>query len=95
MSTNPHDTHFAGFAAALFQEMQADLTALFVALGNRREQDITSAEQIIQQLIAQRAYDLAMHVINNLSSYDYDVEPYKAQLINRVPDMPALPEVQE
>lgn len=85
---SPRDTHFSGFAVALFQEMQADLTALYVALGSRREQDITSAEAIIQQILARRAYDLACHVATHTQLTAHGD-------MSKIPDLPELPEVQE
>lgn len=93
--SNPRDTHFLGFASALFQEMQADLTALYVALGSRREQDIASAESIIQQLIARRTYDLVKHTILNIGPADLDMLTTE-ECVQRVPDLTELPkEVQE
>lgn len=97
---NPRDTHLAGFAAALFQEMQADLTALFVALGNRREHNITSAESIIQQLLARRAYDLVVHVLwHTIPADGSSIKQYQGltieQIAAMIPDLPELPEVEE
>lgn len=89
------DMHFTDFAKALFQEMQPDLATLCVALGSRRELDITSTEQIIQQFLARRAYDLAMHVIGSLEAYDYNMATKDADLLERVPDLSKLPKVEE
>ena len=89
MSTDERTQHFAGFAKALGKELYDN------GLIDLRHAEAFSAEELVTQIIAHRAYDLAMHVIDSLSSYDYDVEPYKVQLIKRVPDLPRLPEVKE
>lgn len=90
----PRDTHFSGFAVALFQEMQADLTALYVALGSRRERDIASAEQIIQQRLARRTYDLVAHILLSAptSALEHCHSAYEAGWnIQSIPDLPELP----
>ena len=91
MSDNPRDAQFTGFAAMLFEELKPELTLLFVELGRKSETGIGSAENIVRQHLARRAYDLACHTVSYL---DNDVgwrmgKGYTAARIveNDVPDM--------
>ena len=65
--SDERDTKFAGFAELLLQELQPDLAMLFVALGSplkSSDQEVRVAENIIARVIAQRAYDLAVHIVD-------------------------------
>lgn len=79
MNTNPRDTHFANFAQALARE----LTEAHVFY------DATGLGQFI---LVRRAYDLAKHVIQSIDYQDRFGIDYA---IKDIPDLPALPEVQE
>jgi len=80
------DEHFQGFARLLWSELQTALHDLI-----REPEDI----------IAQRAYDLAVHIIENLSLHDFEPYTYevaKAEItedednpISHIPDLTEWP----
>jgi hypothetical protein len=85
------DTHFQGFANLLMQEIDEQVgTVTKWGL----EHDIDSQEKIGQELssrwqtvIAQRAYDLAYHVLDNI----WEVHNPEV-LLERTPDLTEWPE---
>jgi len=92
------DTHFLGFAKQELEDLKPDLTLLFVALGSplsRREEEIESAERILIERLAQRAYDLAVHVLGHqLAADHYRWPALSAQEAIRdgnIPDLTTLP----
>lgn len=84
------DTHFQGFAKLLWEQLQAyGLTniaddRLPVSERDRVNREI---EQTTQEVIAQRAYDLAVHV-----TYETSFGMDKWNTIDRVNDVPDLTE---
>lgn len=88
---NPRDTHFAGFAEKQFQELQPDLTTLFVALGSGREHDIVTAESIIQRQMARRAYDLGCHILDNMNPIALQTDATNEEILAGIPDLTELP----
>ena len=77
------DTHFAGFAELLHTDLQ-DIMAGGYPI------DVTFQKQ--QQLIAQRAYDLAYHILY----YEGDPDPVTdwslENILRRIPDLTEWPE---
>ena len=83
------DTHFLGFARLLISELDK-IKAL--------RMDIVLDE--IEPLIAQRAYDLAVHLLENI--HEWDIEDYRgesgtfstndlASIFKSIPDLTAWP----
>ena len=62
MDNSERDTHFQGFAKLLWDEISHDLR--FLDFGFSPEQQ-ASIDNHIREVIAQRAYDLAIHVTNH------------------------------
>ena len=73
MDNSERDTHFQGFAQLLWDELKEfdpydfDLTAKdsWQILHNGEGFDPSILEEHIKRIIAQRAYDLAIHVTNH------------------------------
>ncbi len=79
------DTHFAGFAKLLADELQ-----------------VTGGYPLseVKQLIARRAYDLVTHVLwQTTPASGSTIKKYKGltieEIARAIPDMPALPKVEE
>jgi replicative DNA helicase len=80
------DTKFAGFAGMVFDEL--DLLFRDLASERAHEDYVTADETVrnIRQMIAQRAYDFAVHIIENTGPRDLDVLS-SGEHISRMPDM--------
>jgi len=81
---NERNEHFKGFAKLLFDELDNLKMTLFNAgyvPGNYAPGDY---ERIVQEIIAQRAYDLVEHILNQT--------PTGARYIHYFKDMTAWPE---
>lgn len=63
LSSNPRDTQFMGFAKLLVEEIIWKVPATIYPL----EIDISDK---LEKLLARRAYDLAHHVVENVSAYN-------------------------
>ncbi len=94
MSTE-RDTHFAGFAQLLWDELKPDLQLDYLAgslqdswaLVNEFEPlDLPALEERAKLLIAERAYDLVIHVLNHVPL----CFPLGASM-QPVPDLTTLP----
>lgn len=90
MSSNtPRDMQFRGFAKLLMDKLKA-FEATYTD-GGGFNQDENSDRELI---IAQAAYDLAFHVIDNSRSNDME-DWYAEQIIPYVPDMTELPKEED
>jgi len=80
------DTHFLGFAKLLREEMLKHPSGTF--------EPAWFTTQQLDSLIAQRVYDLVLHSVGSLNSYDYDVtEPWEMDtLVSKIPDLTQWPE---
>lgn len=87
MSTTARDTHFAGFATRVIEEMlqQGDVWI---------ETTSDDWKEQWQAVIAQRAYDLVHHTIESMSHIDLDRLDTNEH-VERIPDMEAFPEVRK
>lgn len=83
------DTHFAGFAKLLYEDLYGSFGALFDAYSDDEQR--AKAAQDIHERLAQRAYDLVAHTILHTSSHDLDVLD-SAEIPPRIPDLTAWPE---
>jgi hypothetical protein len=80
MSTE-RNTKFQGFAKLLYEELA---TLPYIPLEGK------GYSERMKQIIARRAYDLAVHVISNLSTYEYEVlSPTEA--VAMTPDLTEWP----
>lgn len=78
MSNNPRNTQFQDFAKALWQEIA-------FTHDDNVQRDVAYNIKVIEELIARRAYDLAAHVVENVSAYS----------VPSIPDMTELPKEQD
>lgn len=85
MSNSNRDTQFSGFAERLYCEAYPLFSDLYAhgSFGRREEFEKTKIELL--KLLAQQSYDLACHVSTHtiLSSHGD---------MNKIPDMPVLPD---
>lgn len=84
------DTHFAVFAKLLFDELlDVDDGHIDVSTYNQADDDMVEK---YRRLIAQRAYDLAMHVMKYTDGGFYPSSYFAgSKAINNVPDLAELP----
>ena len=83
------DTHFAGFAKLLTQELVEQYMIVM------QPRALEGARPYIEKLIAQRAYDLAWHVIDALkpSIYTNTFTPdNQDEVFKGIPDLSTWPE---
>lgn len=83
---NPRDTHFAGFAKALWSELLANTRTFH-----------SDYEESQQTTIARRAYDLVIHVLRHtIPASGSTIKKYQGltieEIANAIPDMTELPE---
>lgn len=95
MSSNPRDKQFTGYAKLLHEELKPYLTALSLALGSKNTRDLEWAEHMIQSIMAQRAYDLALHIASHvtegdIASMDAGMSTVQ-QCVNAIPDLTQWP----
>lgn len=83
MSANPRDTQFAGFAKALYQEIE-DMTCSFSVLPSADEMKRLECE-----IYARRAYDLVAHVLSNEK---LQWRPLEDISVSDIPDLTEWPE---
>ncbi len=104
--TIERDTKFQGFANLLFPEVSKLFFTMYAYIEEHRPiEEIDSVENEIRTLIAQRAYDLAVYIIENLSLHDiepYTYESYKAEIaednndpLSHIPDLTEWPNTSE
>ena len=87
-NTNERNTHFAGFAKALWQELLAvDEGHIDISDYNRIDEEMMEQYRAI---IARRAYDLVQHTILNIGPADLDMLTTE-ECVQRVPDLTELP----
>jgi hypothetical protein len=87
MSTQERDTHFQGFSNLLFPEIsQLFFTMYARILEHGQIEEIDSIKDEIKTLIAQRAYDLVYHSLDNI----WEVHN-PAILISKIPDITEWP----
>ena len=83
MSSSDRDTHFVGFAKLLQKEIERKVVGIGV-----EDWTPTYSAKMTQDIIARRAYDLAVHVIHMHSAIETRgtiLTP--AEVIARMPDM--------
>ena len=79
------DTHFQGFAELLYPELTRDFYLLYTY---RHANQHAMAEQVIHQIkehLAQRAYDLAQHVLNGNETLQW--KPLEEISVKDIPDL--------
>lgn len=84
----PRDTHFAGFAKALWNELLANTRTFH-----------SDYEESQQTILARRAYDLVVHFLRHTTPVSGStIKKYQGMTIeeiaNAIPDMPELPKEQ-
>lgn len=83
MDTQDRDTHFAGFAKALLDEIQAEYGGYV---------DVTPALPQLQTLIAHCAYDLVLYALDTMNPISLQCYETTEEIIAReIPDMTELP----
>lgn len=90
------DTHFAGFAKLCYPELARYFRMLHTAQLERDTHRIEQMERLIQQIMAERAYDLVHHATDFLDLWEthqaldhaYDWE----YLFELIPDLTTWPE---
>lgn len=87
MSSTERDTHFAGFAQVLLQEMFEGRSYIDFS---KFDEDVCEQYQL---LFARRAYDLVHHAMWNIASIDLE-RLSMDECTHKIPDLSALPEVQ-
>lgn len=85
MSNTERNTHFAGFARCIVQKLPEFPNPLGYTVREWREEATT--------MLAQYAYDFALHILREHSPAKMDMCP-EYEWLDGIPDMPALPEVQ-
>jgi hypothetical protein len=98
MPDNPdRSSHFKGFAGLLYP----DLARLFLTLDayileHRPIEEIDSIEDEIRTLLAQRAYDLANHVLYHTDIFTWEAYAQSPlELIENSPDLQNIPDMTE
>jgi hypothetical protein len=66
---SPRDIQFAGFAQLLFEELKQ--YSYNDAMSPRPEIGVPWNDRMKQQIIAQRAYDLACHILSEVFSFSH------------------------
>lgn len=79
------DTQFAGFAKTLWDELEQAIRQDFRGCIPEGKTRRAIYIPLWQKLIARRAYDLACHIVENVSAYN----------VSSIPDMTELPKEQE
>lgn len=95
---NPCDTHFAGYAKSLMDELLAvDDGRIDVSSYNSVDDETIEKYRTI---IARRAYDLVLHTVwQTIPASGSTIKKYQGMTIEEItamiPDLPVLPEVKE
>ena len=101
MSKNERDTHFKEFAKLLWEDVETAILDHygFIPEGERLRRDFLP---LMHTLIASRAYDLAVHIINNLSYHDFEPYTYEVakaevaedddDILSHIPDLNEWPQ---
>jgi hypothetical protein len=88
MSTEERDTHFKNAARLLYQRL-SDLNGGYETIIS---EDLNEQEQQEQlQIIAQFAYDLALHVLRRGEDYNHNFGLDKRALLASIPDLTEWP----
>lgn len=91
MSNTEYDAHFAGFAKALWRELEANIK--FIPEGQTMRKAFLP---VVERIIAQRAYDLVVHAcqdIYEIAGVDNVVEVLT--MLEEISDLPVFPKEQE
>lgn len=80
------DTQFAGFAKRLLEELKPYQAMLLLALQSADQREREWAENMIQTITAQRAYDLVVHTLSNTEHINLD-RLTEEEHAARIPDM--------
>ncbi len=93
MTTNGRDTHFQGFADLLFPEISKLFFTMYARiLEHRQIEEIDAIEDEIRTLIAQGAYDLAIHVLSHANErMNLKLTNIKAWVDLGIPDLTEWP----
>jgi hypothetical protein len=81
---NERDTHFQGFAKLLWQRLQAEMEY------GPNHDNLAVQRPVLEQIIAQCAYDLVSHTIMNINPYYLDVLSFD-EISSRIPDLTEWP----
>ncbi len=95
---NERDTHFQGFAKLLWDELVELNKGGYIDVSSYFDDGIDPTNYRL--LIAQRAYDLAVHLLENI--HEWDIEDYRgesgtfstndlASIFKSIPDLTAWP----
>lgn len=100
MSTNDRDTHFQGFAKLLYDELDTSclLSELCIEQADSEHPAVQKIIQRIQKLFAQRAYDLAYHVLKTAEEHDLFADDFYGRFsldteakLSEIPDLAEWP----
>ena len=87
MNGNDRDIHFARFASLVAREIGNDVRIIFDDAYKPEEEYL----KIISEIIAHRAYDLALHIVNHLDFSRWEVPADMSELITDIPDLTEWP----
>lgn len=90
MSTNDRDTHFAGFAKALWAELEANID--FIPESDKHRKTFLPR---IEKIIAQRSYDLVWSTICMQPYLNTIPDLSMREAMDLISDMPQLPDTEE
>jgi hypothetical protein len=88
MGDNERDTHFAGFARLLRQDIFAKLNFLDFGFSDQQQATI---DRGVDKMIAQRVYDLVMHTLLHVEHIDLD-RLTDEEHAKKIPDLTEWPQ---
>jgi hypothetical protein len=92
------DTQFSGFAKLLTEELKPYQTMLLLALQSNDKREREWSENMIQTIIAQRAYDLACHILSHATQAmiaECELPSCIPECVESLPDLTQWPEREE
>lgn len=96
MSTNPRETQFQGFAKLLFDELNTQSLLAFPTMygPDHTPEQHKELKALIEHIIAQHAYDLVKHAVEECESQEsaFEARMTSEALLRNIPDMINWPE---
>lgn len=98
MTNTPRDTQFAGFAALLFKEMDAEIERERQRVKNTLRYDKQEEQEFFNRLrvmMTRHAYDLVSHALCTLNPIAFQSSKDEDEIVVQVPDLTAWPEEEQ
>ena len=98
MSTNDRDTHFQGWASALYPDLARLFLAMYSFRVNGEEEKALAVAQEIKTLLAQCGHDLAYHILKTAEEHDLFADNFYGRFsldteakLTKIPDFTEWP----